>query len=232
MEIFSEHTTDFQSGVIIPVNKDLDWTSFDVVNKIRYLLKYKRDYKKLKVGHAGTLDPKASGVLIVCTGKATKQITSLQSQSKQYHAKLIFGETTPSFDSETEIDKTYPFKHITSEAIEQVIPNFVGNINQIPPAYSALHVNGKRAYDLARSGKMPELKAREVVIDRIEIVSFELPYLELSITCHSGTYIRSLVRDIGVALESGAWMQSLIRERSGDFDVKSAFTIEALKNMI
>ncbi|MEA1875113.1 MAG: tRNA pseudouridine(55) synthase TruB [Bacteroidota bacterium] len=232
MEIFSEHTTDFQSGVIIPVNKDLDWTSFDVVNKIRYLLKYKRDIQKIKVGHAGTLDPKASGVLIVCTGKATKQISSLQIQKKTYSAKLKFGETTPSFDSETEVDKSYPFEHITREAIEQIIPNFVGNISQIPPAYSALHVNGKRAYNLARSGKMPELKTRKVVIDRIDITSFKLPYLELSITCHTGTYVRSLVRDIGIALESGAWMQALIRESSGDFHIKSAFTIEELKDMI
>jgi tRNA pseudouridine55 synthase len=232
LEIFSEHTTDFQAGVIIPVNKGLDWTSFDVVNKIRYLLKHKREIPKIKVGHAGTLDPKASGVLIVCTGKATKQISSLQGQKKTYFAKLKFGETTPSFDSETTVDKTYPIEHITRERIEQIIPDFVGNISQIPPAYSALHVNGKRAYDLARSGKTPELKARDVVIERIEIESFNLPYLELSITCHTGTYIRSLVRDIGQALQSGAWMCSLVRERSGDFHVDNAFTMEELKKMI
>lgn len=232
MEIFSEHTTDFQAGVIIPVNKGLDWTSFDVVNKIRYLLKHKREIPKIKVGHAGTLDPKASGVLIVCTGKATKQISSLQGQKKTYFAKLKFGETTPSFDSETAVDQTYPIEHITRERIEQIIADFVGNISQIPPVYSALHVNGKRAYDLARSGKTPELKARDVVIERIEIESFNLPYLELSITCHTGTYIRSLVRDIGQALQSGAWMCSLIRERSGDFHVDNAFTMEELKKMI
>jgi tRNA pseudouridine55 synthase len=232
LEIFNEHTTDFQAGVIIPVNKDLDWTSFDVVNKIRYLLKFKREIPKIKVGHAGTLDPKASGVLIVCTGKATKQISSLQGQKKTYFAKLKFGETTPSFDSETTVDQTYPIEHITRERIEQIIPDFVGNISQIPPAYSALHVNGKRAYDLARSGKTPELKARDVVIERIEIESFNLPYLELSITCHTGTYVRSLVRDIGQALQSGAWMCSLVRERSGDFHIDDTFTMEELKKMI
>ncbi|MDA3911251.1 MAG: tRNA pseudouridine(55) synthase TruB [Bacteroidales bacterium] len=232
MENFSKHTTDFQSGVIIPVNKDLDWTSFDVVNKIRYLLKFNREIPKIKVGHAGTLDPKASGVLIVCTGKATKQISSLQVQNKTYYAKLKFGETTPSFDSETAVDETFPTEHITRKKIEQIIPNFVGSISQIPPAYSALHVNGKRAYDLARSGKTPELKARDVVIENINIERFELPYLELSITCHTGTYVRSLVRDIGQALQSGAWMCSLVRERSGDFHIDDTFTMEELKKMI
>ncbi len=232
MEIFSEHTTDFQTGVIIPVNKPVNWTSFDVVNKIRYLLKYKREIPKIKVGHAGTLDPKASGVLIVCTGKATKQIQSLQGQQKTYYAGLKFGETTPSFDSETMVDATYPMEHITREKIEQIIPSFVGNISQIPPAYSALHVNGKRAYELARNGQIPELKARNVVIEKISIERFESPYLELSITCHTGTYVRSLVRDIGQALESGAWMSSLVRESSGDFQLKNAFTMEALIKMI
>ncbi len=232
MEIINQNTTDFQAGVIIPVDKPIGWTSFDVVNKLRYLLKFNRSYKKIKVGHAGTLDPQATGVLIVCTGKATKRISELQAETKVYRASMKFGETTPSYDSETEVDKTFPAEHITREMLEQSLQKFVGEITQVPPAFSAVHVNGKRAYELAREGKKPEIKERTVRIDEIKIEKFENPMLDIQVTCHAGTYIRSLVRDIGESVNSGAWMTSLQRTASGDFHVDDCFSLDELKKMI
>lgn len=207
---------DFIAGEVLFFNKPLTWTSFDLVNKFRYKLTRKLKVKKIKVGHAGTLDPLATGVMIVCTGKATKRIDEFQYQAKEYVATIKLGETTPSFDLETEIDGTYPTEHITRELLDRVLPSFVGKIEQVPPVYSACKVAGKRAYELAREGKEVELKSKTLVIDELEVLSFCLPVLKLRIVCSKGTYIRALARDIGLALDSGAHLIALERTRIGD----------------
>ena len=207
---------DFIEGEILYFNKPLHWTSFDLVKQIRNRLCRRLKVKKLKVGHAGTLDPLASGVMIICTGKATKQIESFQYQTKEYVATLLLGATTPSFDQETEIDATYETGHITRELVEQTIKQFVGSIQQIPPVFSAVKIDGQRAYELARKGEDVELKAKELVIDEIELLSYDFPQITLRIVCSKGTYIRALARDIGQALGSGAHLVGLIRTRVGD----------------
>ena len=180
------------------MDKPLGWTSFDVVKRIRGKLHHRLGIKKLKVGHAGTLDPLATGVLIVCTGKMTKQIDELQAHVKEYVAEITLGATTPSFDLETPIDATYPTEHITREQVEQVLQQqFVGSIKQVPPSYSACKVDGHRAYKMARKGKEVELKAKELVIDEIELLSYSMPRIEIRVVCSKGTYIRALARDIG-----------------------------------
>jgi len=208
---------DFIEGEILVFNKPLTWTSFDVVNKVRYVLCKHLGIKKLKVGHAGTLDPLATGVVVVCTGKKTKQIEELQAQEKEYIAELELGATTPSFDLETEVDQRYPYEHITRELLEETLQGFIGSIMQKPPAYSAVKVDGVRAYKMARKGKEVEIKAKELVIENIEILDFSLPSCTLKIVCSKGTYIRALARDIGQALGSGAHLKALHRTRSGDF---------------
>ncbi len=232
MELFNENTRDFLSGVVIPVNKPEGWTSFDVVNKIRTLLRFHKGYKKIKVGHAGTLDPVATGVLIVCTGKATKEISQLQAGNKTYDVCMKLGETTPSFDNETEVDKHYPFQHITETQLKTTIQNFIGEIEQVPPIYSAIHVDGKRAYEMAREGENPKLKARKIIIDDICLKTFDLPFVNFTVHCHTGTYIRSLVRDIGEALDSGAWMCNLVRTESGKFNIENSFSIKKIEEII
>ena len=207
---------DFIAGEVIYFNKPLDWTSFDLVNKFRYILSRKLQIKKIKVGHAGTLDPKATGVMIVCTGRATKRIEEFQGQTKEYVATLMLGATTPSFDLENEIDATYPTEHITREKVENVLNRFVGAIRQIPPAFSACNVNGKRAYKLARKGKDVPLKEKELIINRIELLDYQLPVISIRVVCSKGTYIRALARDIGQALDSGAHLIALVRTRVGD----------------
>lgn len=207
---------DFEAGEVVYFNKPLDWTSFDLVNKFRYKLSRKLHVKKIKVGHAGTLDPKATGVMILCTGKATKRIEEFQGQTKEYVATLKLGATTPSFDLEKEIDVTYPTAHITREKVEDVLLKFIGRIEQVPPAFSACNVDGKRAYELARQGVDVPLKAKVLVIDSIELITYDLPVVKIRVVCSKGTYIRALARDIGIALDSGAHLIALERTRVGD----------------
>ncbi len=206
----------FKQGEVLYFNKPLDWTSFKLVGNVRYHICRRLKVKKLKVGHAGTLDPLATGVMIVCTGKATKRIEEFQYQTKEYIATIQLGATTPSFDLEHEIDKTYPTEHITRELVEQTLTRFIGEIWQVPPVFSACKVDGKRAYDLAREGKEVELKPKLLVIDEIELLSCELPTIVVRVVCSKGTYIRALARDIGEALNSGGHLTGLIRTRVGD----------------
>lgn len=210
----------------------MEWTSFDLVNKVRYMIKRKLGVKKFKIGHAGTLDPLATGVLIVCTGKATKRIEEFQYQTKEYVATLRLGATTPSFDLEQEIDAEYPTEHITREMVEETLKTFLGEIQQIPPAYSAVKVNGKRAYDYARKGNEVELKPKLLVIDEIELLDCQLPYITIRVVCSKGTYIRALARDIGTALKSGAHLTSLRRTRVGDVTVENCISLEQFQNIV
>ena len=212
-------STDERNEVIL-IDKPLKWTSFDVVNKIRYAGKYK------KVGHAGTLDPLATGLLILCTGKKTKEIDTYQAQEKEYTGTLVIGKTTPSVDLETDFDAEFPIEHITEEAIKQVVDQFTGIIDQIPPAHSAIRVNGKRAYESARKGEEVILKSRQVEIKEFSVDITHFPEVSFRIVCSKGTYIRSLVRDFGKSLNSGAYMSSLRRTRIGDFKIENALTIE------
>lgn len=207
---------DFIAGEVLFFNKPQTWTSFDLVNKFRYKLSRKLKVKKIKVGHAGTLDPLATGVMIVCTGKATKRIDEFQFQTKEYIATLKLGETTPSFDLEKEVDAVYPTEHITRELVEEVLKQFIGTIEQVPPVFSACKIEGKRAYELARNGEEVPLKAKTLVIDEIELLACELPVVKIRVVCSKGTYIRALARDIGVALHSGAHLIALERTRVGD----------------
>lgn len=220
---------DFKAGTILSFDKPLNWTSFGLVSKVRYLLCKHIGEKKLKVGHAGTLDPLATGVLIICTGKATKQIDCLQAKTKEYIATLQLGATTPSFDLETPVDATYPTAHITPEGTAEVLQSFVGTIEQIPPSFSACKVDGKRAYDLARQGKAVELKPKTLVIDEIELMHFSAQSMQATIrvVCSKGTYIRALARDIGMALGSGAHLIALRRTRIGDYRVEDCHTLES-----
>lgn len=207
---------DFISGEILYIDKPLHCTSFSLVRKLRAKICGKLKIKKLKVGHAGTLDPLATGVMIICTGKKTKLIESFQYQTKEYVAEIALGATTPSYDLETEIDATYPTGHITREMVEDRLKGFVGTIEQVPPAYSACKINGKRAYSLARSGEDVELKPKILVIDEIELLEFAETSLTVRVVCSKGTYIRALARDIGEALDSGGHLTALTRTRVGD----------------
>lgn len=219
---------DFIEGEILCFDKPLRWTSFDVVSKIRRQLTKRLGIKKLKVGHAGTLDPLATGVMVVCTGKATKRIEELQAHVKEYVATLQFGATTPSFDLEKPIDATYPTEHITEALLREVLTRFLGRIEQVPPAFSACKVDGHRAYDLARKGKEVELKPKVLVIDEIELQSFDPEAMQATIrvVCSKGTYIRALARDIGQALDSGAHLIALRRTRVGDVRVEDCLQVE------
>lgn len=207
---------DFINGEIIYIDKPLNWTSFQIVSKLRYHLCKGLGIKKLKVGHAGTLDPLATGVLIVCTGKKTKDIDSLQAKVKEYIATIELGATTPSFDLETEIDQTFPTEHLTKEFVEEKLKEFLGEIWQVPPIYSAVKVDGKRAYEFARAGEDVELKPKLLVIDEIELISCNLPSITIRVVCSKGTYIRSLARDIGKALNTGGHLTALQRTRIGE----------------
>lgn len=211
---------DFKEGEILCFDKPLGWTSFKVVGHARYHLCRYLGVKKLKVGHAGTLDPLATGVVMVCTGKATRRIEELQAHTKEYVATLRLGATTPSYDLEHEIDAVYPTEHIDRPMVEEVLQRFVGEIEQIPPAFSACMVNGTRAYDLARKGQEVELKPKKLVIDEIELLDCSLPDITIRVVCSKGTYIRALARDIGQALQSGAHLTALRRTRVGDVRVE------------
>ena len=224
---------DFVAGEIIGINKPYEWTSFDAVKRVRGAIQRRLNVKKFKVGHAGTLDPLATGVLIVCTGKATKEIDRLQAGTKEYIAELTLGATTPSFDLEKEIDATYPYEHITEEMVREVLPRFTGHIMQVPPVFSAVKVDGKRAYKFARKGDEVELKAKPLVIDELEMLESELPKkLRLRIVCSKGTYIRALARDIGVALNSGAHLTALCRTRVGDIRLEDCVTPDQAVDLI
>lgn len=216
----------FKEGEVLYFDKPLRWTSFAVVNKIRYHISRKLGVKKIKVGHAGTLDPLATGVMIICTGKATKRIEEFQYHTKEYIATLQLGATTPSYDLEKEINATYPTEHITREMVEEVLQQFKGTIEQIPPAFSACKVDGKRAYDLARKGDEVELKPKTLVIDEIELLECNLPEIKIRVVCSKGTYIRALARDIGEALQSGAHLTGLIRTRVGEVRLEDCMQVE------
>lgn len=219
---------DFVEGEILSFDKPLHWTSFDLVAKVRRTLCHALGVKKLKVGHSGTLDPLATGVVVVCTGKKTKLIDQLQYDTKEYVATLQLGATTPSFDMEHEVDHRYPTAHISRDLIDQTIPTFLGEQWQVPPVYSAVSVNGKRAYTFARKGEEVELKPKLLVIDEIEVLSFDEASMQLTIrvVCSKGTYIRALARDIGVRLKSGAYLTALRRTRVGDRLVEDCYQIE------
>lgn len=216
----------FKEGEVLYFNKPLTWTSFNLVAKVRYIVSRKIGQKKLKVGHAGTLDPLATGVMIICTGKATKRIEEFQYQTKEYVATIQLGATTPSYDLEKEIDATYPTEHITRGLVEEALKQFLGEIQQIPPAFSACKVDGERAYDLARKGKEVELKPKLLVIDEIELLECNLPEIKIRVVCSKGTYIRALARDIGEALHSGAHLTGLIRTRVGDVKLEDCLNPE------
>lgn len=217
---------DFISGEIIGIDKPLGWTSFDAVKRVRGAIQRRLDMKKFKVGHAGTLDPLATGVLIICTGRATRDIERLQNGTKEYVATMRLGATTPSFDLEKEIDATYPFEHVTEEMVREVLPRFTGHIMQVPPVFSAVKVDGKRAYKYARKGAEVELKAKPLVIEELELLSYALPDITLRIVCSKGTYIRALTRDIGQALGSGAHLTALCRTRVGDIRLADCLSVQ------
>ncbi|MBP5370938.1 MAG: tRNA pseudouridine(55) synthase TruB [Bacteroidales bacterium] len=223
---------DFIEGEVLYINKPLHWTSFDVVNKTRNILRHSLGVKKIKVGHAGTLDPLATGVMILCTGKATKTIDSYLHKDKEYIATIKLGATTPSFDAETEENATFSTTHITRELVENTLKNFIGDIDQVPPLYSAIRIDGTRAYELARKDKDVAIKPRKVRIDAIELLDFELPYIKIKIACSKGTYIRSLANDIGAALQSGGYVSSLQRTKVGDVTIDDCISIESFQDKI
>lgn len=219
---------DFETGEVLLINKPLRWTSFDVVNRVRIVIKQNLGIKKIKVGHAGTLDPLADGLLILCTGRYTKKIEEYQAQEKEYTGTFRLGATTPSYDLEHEIDTEYPYNHITPQRIMEVVENLTGEISQIPPVFSAIKVNGRRAYKFARKEKELTLDARPVTISEFEITGIELPDVHFRIVCSKGTYIRALARDFGNALQSGAHLIALRRTRIGRFKLSDAHNLEDL----
>ncbi len=222
----------FLAGEILYVDKPYGWTSFDAVKRIRGALLRRLGIKKLKVGHAGTLDPLASGVMIVTTGRATKQIEQLQAGVKEYIAEIALGATTPSFDLETEVDATYPTAHITRQLVEEALLRFHGTIEQVPPAFSAVKIDGRRAYDMARKGREVNLKPKTLVIDEIELLDFAPEKITVRVVCSKGTYIRALARDIGEALDSGAHLTALRRTRVGDVGIADCLTIDMVAELI
>lgn len=218
--------TDFQEGAILLIDKPYGWTSFNVVSKIKYLIRRTKGYKNIKVGHAGTLDPLATGLLVICVGRATKLVETFIKDDKEYVATFRLGQTTPSFDMETQMNQEYPIEHITKELVDDVVNGFLGEQDQIPPLYSAKSIQGKRAYKFARKGVEMELEPVKVKIHELEIIKFELPNLTLRIKCSKGTYIRSLARDFGKALNSGAYLSELVRISSGNFKLSDAKGLE------
>lgn len=223
---------DFISGEIIGIDKPLGWTSFDAVKRLRGAIQRRMHVKKFKVGHAGTLDPLATGVLIICTGRATRRIAELQEGMKEYVAEITLGATTPSFDLETEIDARFPYEHVNRALVDSVLPKFTGRVMQVPPVFSAVKIDGKRAYSYARKGKDVELKAKPLEIRELEVISFEPPVLTLRVLCSKGTYIRALARDLGEALSTGAHLTGLRRTRVGEITEDSCWTLdEALEHI-
>ncbi|MDB9723891.1 tRNA pseudouridine(55) synthase TruB [Polaribacter sp.] len=217
----------YKNGQVLLIDKPLTWTSFQVVNKLRWEIRQRFNIKKIKVGHAGTLDPLATGLLIICTGKQTKQIDTYQGQVKEYTGTFTLGATTPSYDLETEIDNTFPTAHITEELLHETTQRFVGEIQQKPPIFSAIKKDGKRLYELARKGETTEIKERTVTLSKFEITKINLPKVEFRIICSKGTYIRSIAFDYGKALHSGAHLSALRRTKIGDFSVDTALSVAA-----
>ena len=223
---------DYLSGQVLLIDKPLHWTSFQVVNKLRWEIRQAFNIKKIKVGHAGTLDPLATGLLVICTGKMTKQIDSYQAQIKEYTGTFILGSTTPSFDLETEINETFPTTHITEELIKETTKQFIGEIQQFPPIFSAIKKDGKRLYEFARAGEDVEIKSRTVTISEFEITNIDGFNIDFRVVCSKGTYIRSLAHDFGKAIQSGAHLSALRRTKIGDYDVLNAVTIEGFINTL
>ena len=225
---------DYLNGQTLLIDKPLEWSSFQVVNKLRWLIRKQFNIKKIKVGHAGTLDPLATGLLLICTGKFTKTINELQGQVKEYTGTITLGGTTPSYDLETEVDQKFPVDHITSELIKETTQQFIGKIDQFPPVFSALKKDGKRLYEYARKGEEVEVKSRQIEINEFEITSVDLDTLKVNfrVVCSKGTYIRSLAHDFGKALNSGGHLSALRRTKIGDYNVDNAITPEAFEAMI
>ncbi len=223
---------EFKEGQILLFDKPLGWTSFQLVNKVRWLIRQSCKIKKIKVGHAGTLDPLATGLLIICTGKFTKRIEELQGQEKEYTGSFTLGGTTPSYDLETEIDQTFPIDHISEEKINEATKNFLGEISQVPPVFSALKKDGKRLYEYARNGEDVEIPSRKVSVSAFEITNIEMPKVDFRISCSKGTYIRSLAFDFGKALDSGAHLSALKRTKIGTFNVEDSLDLESFEKLL
>lgn len=223
---------DFIEGELLLINKPLEWTSFDVVNFLRSFIRKVYNIKKLKVGHAGTLDPLATGLLIICTGKKTKQIEQYMGMDKVYVGRMELGATTPSFDKETEVNETFDISQLSEEKLKEKAKLFVGEIDQVPPAYSAVKIDGKRAFTYARKQNEVEIKSRKVTIHQFELVNIELPYVDFMVYCTKGTYIRSLVNDFGKSLENGAFLSELCRTKIGEYSLNDAFTLDEIKKII
>jgi len=222
----------FEDGQVLLLDKPVYWTSFDLVNKVRIMLRETLGLRKIKVGHAGTLDPLADGLMILCTGKATKRIEEYSRMDKEYTGEIFLGATTPSYDLETEIDATYPTTHITEALVRKTLQKFIGEREQIPPVYSAKLVKGKRLYEYARKGISEEVKSVKIVFREIELLEFRMPVIKVRILCSKGTYIRAFARDIGRALNSGAYLSSLTRTAIGPFRLEQAMNLEKLKNLL
>jgi tRNA pseudouridine55 synthase len=227
-----ETQIDFFGGQVLLIDKPIGWTSFDVVNKIRQIIRKNYNSGKIKVGHAGTLDPLASGLMVICTGKATKTIEELQLLEKEYIATIEFGKSTPSYDLETEFDHDYPVDHITEDIVLEVLASFQGEIDQVPPLYSAKHHNGQRAYELARKGDDTKLKAHKVIIHELRLLSINLPEIKVLIKCGKGTYIRSLANDIGISCKSGAYLKSLQRTGIPPYSLEGAMNLRQFEDRI
>ncbi|MFP4025970.1 MAG: tRNA pseudouridine(55) synthase TruB [Thiohalospira sp.] len=238
MEFKINNIEDFQKGIIIPINKPYEWTSFDVVKKIKNQVSKKLRQslnirlKNFKVGHAGTLDPLAEGLVLVCTGKATKKINELMIAEKEYIATIMLGKTTPSFDLETDYDQTFSTEHINEEMVKAVLQGFIGEQQQTPPVFSAKNINGKRAYEYARKGQNVEMKSNLINISAIELLDYNIPHITFRVVCSKGTYIRSLARDIGEKLSSGAHLTRLIRTRIGDYKIESSITLQEFEKFL
>ena len=223
---------DYQAGQVLLIDKPLNWTSFQAVNKLRWEIRQAFNIKKIKVGHAGTLDPLATGLLVICTGKMTKKIDTFQGQIKEYTGTIVLGSTTPSYDLETEVDKTFETEHITEELIHQTTKQFTGEIDQFPPIFSALKKEGKRLYEYARAGETVDIPSRKITIEAFEITNIDGLNVDFKVVCSKGTYIRSLANDFGKALNSGGHLSALRRTKIGDFDVKEGLSIEDfIKNL-
>lgn len=232
IQLLGDNIDDYPGGVVLPIDKPYRWTSADVVRKVKFIAQKHFHKRNIKVGHAGTLDPLATGVLLVCLGKATKQAEALQAEQKEYIASIELGATTPCFDLEKEIDCRYPYEHITREMVEGILPKFIGEQDQIPPVFSAKLIDGTRAYEMARAGEEVVMKPARITIYDLEIMEFELPKLVLRVKCSKGTYIRSLARDVGQALQSGGHLTGLIRTQSGGFEVGKCLKMEDLENVM
>lgn len=232
LQKLSHNIDDYPDGVVIPLDKPLKWTSADAVRKIKFLAQKYFRRRNIKVGHAGTLDPLATGVLLICLGKATKKAEALQAQQKEYIAEITLGATTPSYDLEKEIDAVYPYEHITLDDVNRVLSGMVGEQDQIPPVFSAKLIDGTRAYEKARAGEEVVMKPARITIYAIEVIDFSLPKLVVRVKCSKGTYIRSLARDIGEALDSGGHLTGLIRSASGSFTVSQALSMEQVAEIL